>query len=279
MMNFKTTGKILTERIYVSSLKKQVTTGLIIGIVVILILLLFQPFGTFEFKMKGKYLFLSGYGIICSVIYIGYYGLLMGVLKKWFSPQKWNFIRELITVIPLLMLLSTTALLYHHAILGGYDIRFSDVVYFFKISLAVALIPFSILLYRKYNISNLTTVTPEKNSDDYIIHIDSSNKKEKPISTKASNLVYIKSNGNYIDVTVWENGKIKTSLLRNTLNQVEGKLSENDFIKIHRSYIINKSLIDSMNIQGSSYFVKIKNSDLNIPVSRSNIKIVKGLIG
>ena len=92
---------------------------------------MFQPFGTFEFQMKGKYLFLSGYGIICTAIYIGYYAFFMTVLKKWFSPQKWNFIKEIITLIPLLMILSYTSLLYHHAILGGYDIKFSDVIYFF----------------------------------------------------------------------------------------------------------------------------------------------------
>jgi len=227
--------------------------------------------------MKNKFLFLAGYGIICTTIYIGYYTFSMILFKKWFIPRRWNIVKETLTIIPALIIMSVASLFYHHRIIGNYNIGISDIFYFFRISLAVAIIPFSVLLYRKWLKSKLTTTEFSKNTADYTITFESDNKKEKPITLNSEELVYIKSNGNYIEIAS-KNG-LKTHLIRNSLNNVESKLSEKDFLKIHRSYIVNTKLIDSLVISGSSYAIKIKDSDLRLPVSRSMIRVVRNITG
>jgi len=276
-MVFNKQNNILLSPLPVTSLKNQAITGFIIGLSVFLILIIFQPFGTFESRVNHKSLFLAGYGIICTSVYIGYYSLLMILLKKWFAPHKWNIIKEVVTIIPMLIIMSGVSLLYHHKIIGGYNIGISDVFYFFRLSLEIAIIPFSALLYRKWIKSRLTTTGALQNSTDYVISFESFNKKEKPVVINSEDLIYIKSNGNYIEIAGKEG--IKTQLIRNSLNNVESKLSEKDFLKIHRSYIVNIRLIESLIISGSSYSVKIRNTDIQLPVSRSMIKTVRKITG
>jgi len=262
----------------VTSLKSQLMAGIIIGLAVFFILAVFQPFGTFGFTMKNKLLFLAGYGLICMVIYPSYYALTMMFFKKWFTPVKWTIIREITTLLPVIFLISLAGLWYHHRIIGGYTIDASDVFYFFRISLAVAVVPFSVLFYRKYLISNLTTVNAPEADEFYSVTFESNNKNEKPVTVASPGLVYVKSEGNYIEIAIKTTEGIRTHLLRNALNQVESRLPENDFVRIHRSYIVNARLIESLNISGSSYNVKIRDTDLRLPVSRSMIRIVRGII-
>lgn len=264
--------------IQVSSIKNQMITGIVIGFCVFLILAIFQPFGTFEFSMRNKLLFLAGYGVICTAIYIAYYFLIMTLIKKWFAPLKWNIVKEITTIIPVLILISMVSLYYHHEVIGGYDIGMGDVFYFFRISLAVAVIPFSVLLYRKWLKSSLTTIVPPESDTDYSVTFNSNNKNEKPVTVVSSGLLYVKSEGNYIEIVRKNNDGMKTHLIRNSLNQVESILPERDFIKIHRSFIVNTKYIDSISLSGSSYTVRLEGVDVKLPVSRSMVKVVRVIL-
>lgn len=267
-----------TKAIPVTPLRKQAVAGIIIGLTVFLILSVFQPFGTFELRMKYKYLFLAGYGVICTLVYFLYYAILMTVLPFWFRAQKWNLLKEIASIIPVLFLISTASLFYHNKMLGGYKIGLSEVFYFFKISLGVAIFPFSVLFYTKFLNSRLTVVTPNMTDNDYAITFESNNKKEKPVKSSKNSLIYIKSEGNYIEIAQKEGNETNSYLIRNSLSQVAGKLPVNDFLKIHRSFIVNIHQMDSLVISGSSYQLKLKDSDALLPVSRSVVKSIRQII-
>ena len=74
-----------------------------------------------------------------------------------------------------------------------------------------------------------------------------------------SNLKFIKSDGNYLEFET--DGK--TIIDRNKLKEILEKLPPN-FVKIHRSYIINKNFISSVN----SSTVVLKDN-IYIPLSRT----------
>lgn len=270
--SFKTT-------IAVTNLTNQLKAAGIIGLTVFFILAAFQPFGTYGYQMKHKTLFLLGYGIICFLIYGSYYTLIMIVFKRWFHPQKWTIIREFLTLIPIVFLMSIASLYYHNTVIGGYHIHLNDIIYFFKISLTIGIVPFSILLYIKWNNSKRVSFNSSNDKKEHCdITIKSNNKKEKPITTALSTLICIKSSGNYVEVTSLSNNNTKTVLIRKSLNQLDGKLPEQMFIKVHRSYIVNKNFIESTYLKGSSYFVKVRNISMEIPLSRSMVKAVRNLI-
>ncbi len=260
----------------VSSLKEQLIVAIISGLVVFLILLMFQPYGTYTFHMRYKALFLAGYGVIFFAGYSLYYTCLMLFFKKWFLPTGWNLLKEIITFIPVLFLIPIAAILYHHNIIGGYTIRLIDVIYFFYISLSVGIIPFSVHFYRKWMKSKLITIQSSDDETHCSITFESTNKKEKSITITSDFLMYIKSEGNYIEV--FERNKVKPYQLRNSLNYVESQLTDKNFIRIHRSYIVNTKMIKDLVIVGTSYQLKLKDSEAKLPVSRSKIKEVREII-
>lgn len=260
----------------VTRLKNQIITGFIIGLSVSFILIIFQPFGTYEFRMDYKSLFLLGYGIICATVYSVYYFLLMTLIKKWFAPQKWNIAKEIVTVIPVLIIMPIASFYYYNIVILDDDIMVNDFGYFFLLSIAIGVIPLTTLSYHKYLKSKLTSVKSSESSKGYIITIESNNKKEKSVVVKSEELIYIKSNGNYIEISM--KSSEKPLLMRNSLNYVEGKLPKSEFLKIHRSYIVNIKSLDSLILSGSSYAVKINGADLLIPVSRSAVKALREII-
>lgn len=261
----------------VTGLKNQIITGSIIGLFVSFILIVFQPFGTYEFRMDYKLLFLFGYGIVCAISYSIYYFLLMTFIPKWFAPQKWNIAKEIVTVIPVLIMMSIASFYYYSIVMKSYNIKTGGFGYFFLLCITVFIIPLAVFYYYKGLKSKLTIVKQTSDLKGYIISIESNNKKEKPVIVRSEELIYIKSEGNYIEVVV--KNIEKPYLIRNTLNFVESKLPKGEFIKVHRSYIVNTKSLDSLTLSGSSYVVKIKGTDLLIPVSRSTVKVVRDIVG
>jgi hypothetical protein len=265
----------LKQTLSITPLSSQLLAGAIIGFSVFFILAVFQPFGTYGFQMRHKILFLAGYGALCTVTYAGYYALTMYWLKKWYNPTRWNVVRELATLIPVVIAMSMAALYYHHAVIGGYSIHLGDIIYFLKISLAVGIVPFSILFYIKWSNSRTITVESNGSTSEVSITFESNNKKEKPVTIQLSDLIYVKSNGNYIEIKQRTEKGVKAHMIRKSLNQVEGRLPETLFLKLHRSYIVNVALISDLSLRGSSYVVKISQTDIEIPVSRTMVREVR----
>jgi DNA-binding LytR/AlgR family response regulator len=100
------------------------------------------------------------------------------------------------------------------------------------------------------------------------ILFEASNKREN-ISLLIYNFLYIKSADNYIDIYYKEDNSIKHNLLRNTLNEIEKKFEGNKNIqRCHMSYVVNIGIIDSVLGNASGYKIKLKNTEVLIPVSR-----------
>ncbi|BEP30222.1 LytR/AlgR family response regulator transcription factor [Helicovermis profundi] len=65
-----------------------------------------------------------------------------------------------------------------------------------------------------------------------------------------------------------------------TLSQLESKLTNTDFFRTHRSYILNIDYIETIEPWfNNTYMVKVKYLDEKVPVSRSQIKKFKEFVG
>ena len=62
-------------------LKDGFLYALICGLFIAIFLIIYQPFGTFEFSSDSKYLFLSGYGLIVFVVMFFVSSVMMYMLK------------------------------------------------------------------------------------------------------------------------------------------------------------------------------------------------------
>jgi DNA-binding LytR/AlgR family response regulator len=115
---------------------------------------------------------------------------------------------------------------------------------------------------------------PEKQ----IIFLIADNDKDK-LEIELSNLLYIESTGNYIEVFYIKEDKLKNTLLRSTLKRTELQLEKYPSLaKCHRAFLVNISKI--VQVKGNSQGLKLvlKNTETEIPVSRNFSKNLKDKI-
>ena len=117
---------------------------------VFFILWVFQPFGTYDFIISNKMMFLLGYGVIAVFTYMAFYALGYALFPKWVNAKRWNLLRELVSLLLALMLISLFSLFYHHWFTGHDKVTFIGYLYFLRYCLLVAVVPVAILYYQKW---------------------------------------------------------------------------------------------------------------------------------
>ncbi len=91
-------------------------------------------------------------------------------------------------------------------------------------------------------------------------------------SFKLTDLVYAAAVDNYTEI-YWRNeGKVAVKLLRATLKNIEAQLHNQFMVRCHRSYLINVQEIENISGNTNGYKLKMKNTETEIPVSRTKGK-------
>ncbi len=87
-----------------------------------------------------------------------------------------------------------------------------------------------------------------------------------------SELLCIKSDGNYLEFYLKNGEKPQKKIKRMTLKSAEDQLSGFPFIvKTHRAYLVNIRQIEDVSGNAQGYQLNLKNLDFKVPVSRSHI--------
>ena len=127
----------------------------------------------------------------------------------------------------------------------------------------LAIHPFGFI--RKSNLINDFSLMMNQFYDYYLSNNDEGKKiefleKNRTISFKINEIVYISSDKNYQDIVTKDN-KIET--IRIPLSTLENKLKDDGFIRVHKCYIVNQSYIRII----SNEEIKLTN-DITIPLSK-----------
>ena len=85
-----------------------------------------------------------------------------------------------------------------------------------------------------------------------------------------SDIIYIEADRSYCVLYCSEN-KRNTLTCSKPLNFFEAQLLENNFIRCHRSFLVNLNTIQTINRSKKSILL---NNGKEIPVSKSNLKII-----
>ncbi|MFA9388620.1 MAG: LytTR family DNA-binding domain-containing protein [Prolixibacteraceae bacterium] len=266
------------QNIPLTPTKGHLIAGSIVGFFVFFILLVFQPFGTYNFSMTHKTLFLVGYGFIAAGTYIAFYLAGILLLPKCFDAKNWNLLKELITFLLVFNLMTLACLIYHQQFIGGYYITLPVFIGFLKYSLAVGSVPFFVLYYQKWISIRLTIVETNAESNRSVVKFNSTNKNEMSVNLPEDEILFLKSDGNYIEIVSLANSILKKQLIRNTLNNVLAQLPSDHFCKIHRSYVVNLKHVKRISLDGSNYELHLISNQLKLPVSRSMVKPLKKLL-
>lgn len=121
-------------------------------------------------------------------------------------------------------------------------------------------------------VENTSSVTEAK------IQIISRLKKEE-LSFFPHQFLYAESDGNYVKFYLTGEQKIRTELIRNSMNEIEQQLSGIPyFARVHRAYIVNVKKVSSKKGNTLGYRLKVTGLDVEIPVSRNNVQSFDQLV-
>ncbi len=129
----------------------------------------------------------------------------------------------------------------------------------------------------EYIVLGNKTITAEKEeqkeqkSDSIFI---SSGKERYKIET--GRISHISSEDHYLKIYVKEDREVKSIFIKKSLKSIREKLPENDFLQVHRSHIVNRSWIQSLERNKNSYTLILSDGlSTRVPVSRHRIPDLK----
>ncbi len=268
------------------NVKRNFLITFLISLFVGLFLCFFQPFGSYQIETNYKYFILSGYGAVTFVVLIIDLIALPLLLPKIFSDKHWKILHQIFWLLWILFTIGLANFFYTMIIFGPLLLDFSRILTFQLYTLAIGIIPITILILLNYNHllhKNLAVAdklnmaignkSPVNTKPDSVIQISSVNDKET-IQTTLNDLLFIRSEGNYIDIYFLDNETIKRKLIRNTLKQTAELLHHHfpPLFKTHRSYIVNMLIIQKVKGNSQGLQLYLNNFDELIPVSRAFIK-------
>ena len=133
------------------------------------------------------------------------------------------------------------------------------------------------LSYRKRlrDLKNRAPVSDqEAGGTPQIIAFNDKGGKEK-IKLQLSDLLYLESSDNYVNIFFRSNGEMKKSMVRNTIKNLEDELAPHGIVRCHRSYLINPQNI--IRLEKGRLFMK-GSGDISVPVSKSHTSEIGKLL-
>lgn len=234
--------------------------------------------------------------IIAASIFVG-----VKALKKWahkfMNEEKWTIGKEItLWVIVLFIITFSISIVFIAVVLYQYKNQtLPSIALFFNIfsrtasiTLGISIIPIVILILFEQNshqkrqfqkASQFSNSLKQQLNDLRKVQIEKEQKvlfrsdtNDIELQIDVNDVVFIKSDGNYIEVHYLDQQGITKKLIRNRIKTAETFLPKHIFFRCHNRYIINKTFITKVNGNARGLTLNLKNSTETISVSRSKIK-------
>ncbi|MEO1049316.1 MAG: LytTR family DNA-binding domain-containing protein [Bacteroidota bacterium] len=253
---------------------------LIPGIIVFLILFILQPFSFDQMDTGARFMKSLAFGTITTAA--SAINLQTGrfLLPRLFDEDRWTIGFELVFELYDILLIGFWNSLF---LFLAYPVNQPFLELLFRIeynTLIIGIIPAVALVSIKNHESLKSQLKNIKALNKQLSTGETTSSADRQISLVAENgklamqllpseIVYLKSEGNYVDVfTVNDQHNVSKHLLRNRLKNVLILLPNNTFFQCHKSYIINRSKIIKVDGNARNLKLHLRNSDEPIPVSR-----------
>ncbi len=266
---------------FVAEIKNKFLVSFSFGFFIYLFLLIFQPFGIDE-VIGNKSIYLLGFGIITTLVLLFNYSALPAVFPKYFDLDKWKIKNQIVFILLNIAEIALLNYLYDSTVGYGNPYQHS-LFYFVLITVSVGFLPVVLLVFTtelflskkhqrtasEFNSKIQYEKESHKADSNTAIEIISESKSEN-FTINEDDLVFIKSEDNYCKPYYRTNDEIKNQLLRITLKNIEEQLKPfPDFIRIHRSYLVNKKQISRITGNARAYYLHFEGCEETVPISRS----------
>ncbi len=193
------------------------------------------------------------------------------IILRPISSKNWTYFKEIVlaastTIVSVILILGSIQIIFPDQISKKLIIEASSTGMFFGFFIYITINFFTLQRY----VLNKTPLNIEL-SDTLLVEIIGKNKNER-LLIPIKNLMYIKSEGHYINIfySISENDNIKNILFRENISNIQKRLTSYETLyRCHKSYLVNTDHIKYINSYGGKYHIVLKSGNIRIPVSTS----------
>jgi LytTr DNA-binding domain len=260
-----------------------IRSSVIVFLIILAFLLLFRPFGVYDPELRMHYLFICFFHAFApGLILFSYFGIL-NYFRKAKNLIKWTLLQEYIQVGVLLLLMGTVSflmrdLLYTNPNNWSWNYFFEEVRncliagIFFYFFLRLSSFYFESKKGSPFVVQfTQLAVEPEKTTFRSNLFI-STQVKQDDFSLNVDQLLFVKADGNYIELTKSNGNEITTEVKRISLTQFETQIKDYPhFFRCHRTYLVNMFKVEKVSGNSQGYLLSFNETNIQIPVSRKQI--------
>jgi DNA-binding LytR/AlgR family response regulator len=261
-----------------------------VGLFITLFLALFEPFGFDELSTGIKWQHSLAFGIVTFFISAFLQIVVPRLFPATFREEGWRSWKEIVFLLLTTLLIGAAnyglmLLLYpQNTSIGG----------FFRaqrITLQVGIFPIVAIVFMKQMTLYRRFVTAAKEASTDIFHqpmhpetgitaqteikLQGDNQKEN-FHLFPDDLLFIASADNYVRVHWWQNGQVKSIMLRSSLKKMEEQLTgHRQFFRCHRMYLVNLQKVQEVNGNAQGLRLHLSGVEDPVPVSRSLTETVR----
>ncbi len=267
----------------VESAKDKLLISLGSGVVVVGILLIIRPFGIESYK--GKFFFLSGFGIISFLVTALNLFLIPLALRGIINNSNWTTGKNFLAILWILLNISLVNYFYgEHLVSETYkegleNLNRTGIVSWITMTFSVGVIPVVFALYfiekrlfrKNWNMAeNFSKEMKGQSTLKTKKQIELKSSKDTSLIVSSPDLICVKAEGNYTSVFWHDESGVKKEMIRLSLVGFLKKTNSLDnIIRCHKSYIVNLDKVLSFHGNARSVTIRLDGLDFNVPVSRS----------
>lgn len=258
--------------------KSSLGSAALAGFLVALFLIVFQPFGTYNWQHPSKYLLLAGYGFITFTVILLFGGGMQRLFPRIFNEENWTVGHEVL--FQLMGILAIAILNYFYSLWLGNRLsvdyfRLQDFLYMVWATLTIGLFPTLVFtaLAQYQNKKRFST-------DVQLVSSQPEPKEETEIRLMADNgkdslrlltyeLRYISAADNYVEIHFVRDGIPGKMLLRGSLSRICEECSHIPIMRCHRSYLVYGPAVHKVSGNAQGYKLHFQDHPALVPVGRS----------
>jgi hypothetical protein len=271
-----------------STLKTALTQFAGISIGIFLFILFFQPFPLDHFDFNNRLIFVVGFSAIVFLFML----LLRFVFNRFIQNYESSISKKMIPYYwgnIALFACGAISFTFYLRYVGHVDITFYIMSKILILNLVppVTLYLYDLIMSNNQKIQILELENKQLNSRILIMNDEYQNlelefvslNKNENLRLTLSEVVYLTSSDNYVEIYFQEGTALRKQLVRNTLKNIELQLKPyTHFIRCHRTFIVNSIFIDQFKTFHGSQWLTLKGYEEKIPVSRQYILKIKEII-
>lgn len=256
-------GYLAIRMPFVQSWKKVWGIAFILALVLLLVMILLQPHGIYDFSSPNKFLIIAGFSL-CVIIPMVFFHSFEEIIYKY-QENNWFLHNEIGTVLSVSLVVSFLSYVYNEYTLNYNPDTNLGITGFVDFSIPI-LVPYLIFLiplwiYLRYKWGQISDLDE---SNDKKIRVEGQNKDEY-IEFTRSNFIYAESHRNYVQIYYFQDGDVEKGMIRNTLKNTVSQIP--DAVRVHRSYLVNDRYISEIAGNVRNPFIAIEPIDIELPVS------------